>query len=260
MSRWVRFAARLYPSVWRQKYGAEFDALLDDTRSGWRDVADVFYGAMTMHLLISSYRNVTLGCGLAGLILASGLALSLPNLYVSRALVHMDWAVINENNSEPPLHEGDAWTGKIKQIADEAFSRRSLASIIQRPDLNLYKSDRNRKPLEDVIEQMKQKDIKIHVLNSNWHAMNFVVSFVYPDPVIARKTVDALVAKLADANQALARNAADPKASAILNLLDPASLPRKPTAPNRRQIVFVGLGVGMLAGILVSMYRRKSTA
>ena len=138
MNKWVRLAAKLYPRGWRRRYGAEFDALLDDTRCGWRDVADVFRGAMMMQISMWNYRNMTVACGLAGLVLATGFAFWLPNVYVSRALVHMNWEAINESNSETPLHGGDAWAEKIKPLAGEAFSRGSLASLIQRPDLNLY--------------------------------------------------------------------------------------------------------------------------
>jgi uncharacterized protein involved in exopolysaccharide biosynthesis len=207
-----------------------------------------------------SYRNMAVGCGLAGTVLAAGLAWSIPNQYVSRALVRMSWGAINESNSETPLHGGDALNGKIKQLLDDAFSRTSLASIIQRPDLDLYKNERTRKPLEDVIEQMKQKDIKIQLVSGNSAAMNFVVSFIYPDPVIAHNTVAALITKLVDAHQVAGRNAANWKTGTTLDLLDVASLPKKPTFPNRWQIAFVGLGVGVLVGILLATFRRKSTA
>ena len=31
-SRWVRLAIRLYPAAWRDRYGDEFGALLEETR------------------------------------------------------------------------------------------------------------------------------------------------------------------------------------------------------------------------------------
>src|SRR6266566_1817943 len=37
----VRWAARLYPPAWRNRYAAEFDALLDDISPSFRDVCDV---------------------------------------------------------------------------------------------------------------------------------------------------------------------------------------------------------------------------
>src|SRR5947208_15447909 len=37
----IRWAARLYPPAWRNRYAAEFDALLDDISPSFRDVCDV---------------------------------------------------------------------------------------------------------------------------------------------------------------------------------------------------------------------------
>ena len=37
----IRWAARLYPSAWRNRYAAEFDALLDDISPSFGDVCDV---------------------------------------------------------------------------------------------------------------------------------------------------------------------------------------------------------------------------
>jgi hypothetical protein len=38
----IRWAARLYPATWRHRYGAEFDALLDDISPSLGDLCDVF--------------------------------------------------------------------------------------------------------------------------------------------------------------------------------------------------------------------------
>lgn len=41
MKRALKFLARLYPARWRDRYGAEFDALLDDISPNFRDLGDV---------------------------------------------------------------------------------------------------------------------------------------------------------------------------------------------------------------------------
>jgi hypothetical protein len=260
MNRWVRFATKFYPTTWRQRYETEFDALLEDSHSGWKDVADVFCGALMMQISMRSFRSIAATGGLSGLVLAAGIAFSLPNVYVSHAALHMNWNVIEENESETPLHPGDAWNDKLQQLSAEAFSRSSLASIIQRPDLNLYAKERASKLLEDVVERMRQKDIKLHVRATNRTSTSFTVAFLYPDPVVAQKTVDALVSKLADANQSLTTRSltsTSRRAMVSLDLLDPASLPDSAVAPNRWQISFVGLGIGFAAGILTVVLRGK---
>jgi Gram-negative bacterial TonB protein C-terminal len=42
MRRLIRWTARFYPKAWRERYGAEFDALLEDMSPSFGDVCDVF--------------------------------------------------------------------------------------------------------------------------------------------------------------------------------------------------------------------------
>ncbi len=42
----IRWAARLYPEAWRERYAAEFDALLEDISPSFRDLLDVLGGAL----------------------------------------------------------------------------------------------------------------------------------------------------------------------------------------------------------------------
>lgn len=46
----VRWAARLYPEAWRERYAAEFDALLEDISPSLRDVGDVLWGALRVRV------------------------------------------------------------------------------------------------------------------------------------------------------------------------------------------------------------------
>jgi hypothetical protein len=45
----IRWAARLYPPKWRTRYGAEFDALLDDIPPSFGDVCDVLGHVLLAH-------------------------------------------------------------------------------------------------------------------------------------------------------------------------------------------------------------------
>jgi hypothetical protein len=53
----ARWLVRLYPLKWRERYGEEFQALLQDGPSGVRAMANVFCSALREHLVTS----VTLG-------------------------------------------------------------------------------------------------------------------------------------------------------------------------------------------------------
>lgn len=49
-SRLVRMLVRLYPRVWRERYGAEFEAFLEDGHEGFCAVSDIVCGAMYEHV------------------------------------------------------------------------------------------------------------------------------------------------------------------------------------------------------------------
>jgi len=46
MRRWIALAARLYPRSWRDRYGEEFDALLEDATADWQQFLNVAQGAL----------------------------------------------------------------------------------------------------------------------------------------------------------------------------------------------------------------------
>jgi hypothetical protein len=50
---------RLYPRAWRDRYAAEFDALLEECLHSPLDAADVFLGAIDAHLQLLGGENVT---------------------------------------------------------------------------------------------------------------------------------------------------------------------------------------------------------
>ena len=50
MNRLIHFIARLYPRWWRERYGAEFEALLAEDAATLRAAVDVFAGAMLMRI------------------------------------------------------------------------------------------------------------------------------------------------------------------------------------------------------------------
>jgi hypothetical protein len=251
MKKWLQLTARLYPSPWRRRYGAEFEALLEDRELKWRDVLDVFMGAVKMQVSLWNARNITLVCGFAGLILATGGSFAIPNEYVSRAIMQASF-----QEKTDPAEQAD----RISTLMGQVVSRHSLAEIIQRRDLNLYRRDRDRKPLEDVIEGMKDKGIKVDIHARSSESSTVTVSFAYDDPIVAQRTMSVLITRMVDANQVAARNARDPIKVSNLDLLDPPSLPPAPSFPNRGLISFAGLAAGVLAGAAVGKWGPRTSA
>ena len=235
MRRWLALAARLYPKPWRDRYAREFDALLDDVQPRWTDVVDVLRGAAMMQVrTLSSYLKLVGAVAVAGGLVAVALSFIWPNSYLSSAVIQP--AAAGKPDTVDRLHR--AW--------QDATSRRSLSEIIQRPQLDLYKSERNRQPLEDVIEEMK-KDLRIEPLKAG--GTEFRVSFSYPDLFKAQAVVDTLTQKVNDYIFMTERTRW---------VVAPASLPDAPIQRDRLAFMLWGLGVGLLAGVVASFFRWRA--
>jgi hypothetical protein len=83
MKRLLLFAARLYPFAWRRRYGNEFEALLEDVSPGWREVLDVFAGALTMQ--IKAVGALPVFGAVTGALAGMVIAMSTPQLFASSA-------------------------------------------------------------------------------------------------------------------------------------------------------------------------------
>jgi hypothetical protein len=90
MKRAMRFLARLYPSSWRERYGSEFDALLEDSKPSAQAAFDVLSGALKMHVTTWSFGRITLAGTVTGIIVAVALSLALPAHYLT-SLAGITW-------------------------------------------------------------------------------------------------------------------------------------------------------------------------
>ena len=192
MRRWLHLAAWLYPPAWRARYAEEFAALLDDLRPTPHDLWDIFRGAIFMQLSTPSvYLKLGAITAALGAIVAGGVSFALPQRYVSSAVMRIAPAGAGANGPSHILA-----TQRLMQMQQEILSRSSLAEMIQRPELDLYRGDRARYPLEDIIQGMRQHDVRIQPIDDS----NFRVSFEYQDPKTAQAVVRTLVTKFVEAN------------------------------------------------------------
>ena len=144
-----------------------------------------------------------IGPAFAGLVIATVVAFAMDNVYVSTAQMQITPQQISA--SIVPTTINQQLTERILSMENEILSRTSLSNIIQDPRLDLYKKDRESKPLEDVIETMRNRDIKISITSlpsgTGSRASAFSISFAYPDRTKAQATVQALITRFTDANQ-----------------------------------------------------------
>jgi capsular polysaccharide biosynthesis protein len=222
MKKATRLLISLYPKSWRTRYQNEFDTLLDDVSPTWRTFFDVFGGALKMQMKMWSAWKTIAAFAMVGVIAAGAFSLTIPDRYVSTAVIRM----------------GDAGPAEVQTQAEKIFSRSSLVQLITEEDL--YKRERASEPMEAIAAQMKQ-DIVIRPVDSvDGRAVAFSVSYIGPDPAHAQRVTQHISAAFVDAKTG--------------SLLDSASLPASPSDPRRSRILIMGLIAGMLAGALLALF------
>ena len=186
-----------------------------------------------------------------GAIAAGAFSFTIPRRYVSTAVMRL---------TPPASAGGPAWqigaeaAHRVQEMRVEVLSRQSLTEMIERPAIGLYRPERVTQPLEDVMEDMR-RDIHIELVPAPARAQGripptFRVSFEYPDPVKAQAAVRHLTARLSELKSGTA-------GSGLAEVLTPASLPLKPSQPDRLAIVAIGLGAGLAIGILFAFLHRR---
>ncbi len=232
------WALQLYPARWRERYAREFAALLEDVEPGWSDWWDVARGGLKMRMTWN-FGTVMAVCGVLGAAVAGGFAMRTPDRYVSTAVLRMEAGELTDEESGRQL-------GTIESVI---LSRTSLATIIIREDL--FRRERASIPLEDVVQGMRDRNIRIHPVMGEPKpgARAFAISFEYTDRAKAQRVTRDLV------NLFLQTRPAGGRAVAM-EVLDSASAPQSPSSPNRLAITFVGLLAGALAGLLSFGARR----
>jgi uncharacterized protein involved in exopolysaccharide biosynthesis len=162
---------------------------------------------------------------IAGVLAAAAFSLMTADRYVSSAVIKTD---------------GSRQT--LVSAVQRVESRMFLSQLINEEDL--YKGERTRLPLEDVIEQMKQKDIRIAVMvprnTTGTDGSAISISFMDPNAEHAQRTTQRLAVAFVDA--------------AGGSILDQASLPGHPQNPRRSRIMLMGLIAGVLTGALFALF------
>jgi hypothetical protein len=88
--KWLlRATARLYPRAWRDRYGEEFDVLIDDVPPRWRDIPNVLMGALIMHLSRPSLLTLAAGLTVVGALAGAVVSLTRPAMYASPSQVQV---------------------------------------------------------------------------------------------------------------------------------------------------------------------------
>ena len=249
MKRLLKLLARLYPSSWHRRYGAEFEALLEDSTPRIRDLYDVFIGALKMQMTTWSFTRITLAACLAGTLAAVALSFAITPHYISRSLI----VSVNPPVDAAAAYNSGATTNNAMQsylinLQPDVLNRDSLTRIIER--LNLYPRERASMPLDAVVTKMQSNIYVRPVKGTNQSA--FIVQFDYPDPHLAQQVNGELVSLFMSAN--LAYSQAHPHLT--FRVMDAPELPQKPTGLNRIEMGAIGLLIGLPTGLILALIIR----
>lgn len=172
--------------------------------------------------MLRRYRSWIIGPMFAGLVISVVVAFLWPDTYISQAMMRITPQQVSERLLPAVINTQMA--DRIGQMETEILSRSSLAQVIQKPSLNLYERRRLRDPMEDIVQDMRNKSIKIQVLSDptgqnagdRRFASAFLIQFSYSDRYKSQAVVNELVAKFLDQNVNVQRN----KAVLTENFLD----------------------------------------
>lgn len=123
-----------------------------------------------------------------------------PDTYVSQAVVKIVPQQVPQNMVQSAINQ--EMTDRINSMSQTILSRTVLTTIVN--TFNLYARDRARRPIEDVIEDMRKK-IELQPVASvagggGRQVPAFVVQFSYENRYTAQKVVQDLVSRFIDEN------------------------------------------------------------
>jgi polysaccharide chain length determinant protein (PEP-CTERM system associated) len=149
--------------------------------------------------IIRRHKAWIFGPTFAALVIATIVACLWPNTYVSTAIIRVVPPQVPE--SYVPTNINSQMSQRINSMYQSISSRGNLTNIITAYDL--YKRDRSRKPMEDIVEDMR-KDIKIGgvtpLSQGEKQISAFQISFSYEDRLVAQKVAADLVSRFISEN------------------------------------------------------------
>src|SRR5580700_394639 len=158
--------------------------------------------------ILRRYRSWIVGPTFAGLVVAVVVAFLWPDTFVSEAVMRITPQQISERLV--PSNISTQMAERLIAMQQQIESRTSLIELIQRPSLNLYPKERQRYPMEDVVQDMRNKAIRIQTveIGGGRVASAFPISFAYTDRFKAQAVVRELVTKFTESNVTVQHNQA----------------------------------------------------
>jgi uncharacterized protein involved in exopolysaccharide biosynthesis len=217
-------------------------AVLRDGRAAWR----------RPHYGWSALAGGALGAITAGLV-----AYVIPVRYESTAVLRMYAAAGTMTPAEDARE-------RLAEITNEVLSRSSLSELVLRPSLDLYSRGRQRRPLEEIVGNMRANDLRIEPTFKTSSIPGPIlparISFAYADRLKAQAVVREIVTKFIEGNVAIEKErsrGATRQGTIVMDVLDPASLPEEPLFPQSAATMATAAGAGAGLAWLLAFLRRR---
>uniref|UniRef100_Q02AJ8 Lipopolysaccharide biosynthesis n=1 Tax=Solibacter usitatus (strain Ellin6076) TaxID=234267 RepID=Q02AJ8_SOLUE len=196
------------------------------------------------------YLRLALTFGFAAAILAGFASFAIPEPYVSSALIRAHAKV---GGSASGIEAAD----RLREVAVPILRRDSLTELIQRPSLDLYRAERSRRPMEDIVREVRERAFRIVPAAAPGLAgiapgATRRISFEYSDAKKAQTVAQEFVTKFVEQNVNLERKTASTNAI-VIDVVEQASLPESAVYPNRIAFAASGLIGGVLLGLVIAV-------
>jgi hypothetical protein len=254
----------MYPAEWRDRYGNELNALLEDKTPSLRDVFDVGWGALKMRVVSWSFVRIVLPCAIVGVLIGVAFSFARTPLYVSETPIEVTAnsvpGVCGDQHDLPAQLQGP-WPEVCiaSYFSGASPSREFLEEAIQRHQLYPGKTQ------EAAIETMR-RNIHLRPLGGRRDRVDFVVQFDYPDARLAQQVNEELIAyairtALTGAERVgVSRSSSDGPVGSVyvmrslgtVRVLKAPSLPQAPVNPDWIQEGVIGLVGGFLCGVVIA--------
>ncbi len=164
-----------------------------------------------------------LGPAFLGLVVAVVVAMLWPDTYVASAVMRITPPRVPERLV--PTNMNMEMSQRVTAMAQKVLSRTVLISIIN--NNNLFDNKRKSVPMEDLVEELQRKRIRIDPIgpaeqSSARVTSAFQISFAYSDRYVAKKVVEDLVARFMNENVEDRRNQASQTTEFLTSQLDAA--------------------------------------
>ncbi len=150
--------------------------------------------------MLRRHATWILGPAFAGLVIAFVVAFLWPDTYVSSATIRIVPPQVPA--SLVPTNVAQGMGDRINSMYQQITSKQNLGNMVN--TYNLYPRERQRKPMEDIVEQMR-RGVNLGAItpiggDGSRQMAAFQISFVYDNRLLAQKVVQDLVSRFMTEN------------------------------------------------------------